>query len=119
MQKGVKRFGLTVGSMLILGLHPVYASEFAIEKPAEAEIEYSPYINQAFPQQTVLLHREPMSRRKEDRLARERRTSCGDHGNPMRLTARRSSPPESTACTYSAACTARRHSIGANGAGTS
>ena len=51
MQKGVKRFGLTAGSMLILGLHPVYASEFAIEKPAAAQIEYSPYINQSFPQQ--------------------------------------------------------------------
>jgi hypothetical protein len=51
MQKGIKHLGLTIGSMLILGLHPAYASEFAIEKPAEAHIEYSPYINRAFPQQ--------------------------------------------------------------------
>jgi hypothetical protein len=39
-----------VSTVLILLCTPVLASEFTIQKPDSVDVEYSPYINKAFPQ---------------------------------------------------------------------
>ncbi len=50
MQKKIMLLGMAFGSILILRVDQVFATEFGIEKPTEVDIEYSPHINKSFPQ---------------------------------------------------------------------
>ena len=50
MRKKIKIVAIAFGLVLTSGAHPVYSVEFGIEKPDKAKIEYSPHINQSFPQ---------------------------------------------------------------------
>ena len=45
-----RTFAVFSAVLLVLFVMPVKASEFALEKPDEEHIEYSPFINKAFPQ---------------------------------------------------------------------
>ncbi len=50
MREKAKLVVTAFGLVLTVGANLVYAAELAIEKPDEVKIEYSPHINQSFPQ---------------------------------------------------------------------
>ncbi len=53
MIKSIKAIGLSLAFVFIFGIAGVQATEFGIDQPKEVKIEYSPHINQAFPQQVL------------------------------------------------------------------